>query len=30
MMLVTWDKDKDNKKKNIQKNRRKCRNGYKD
>jgi len=27
MMLVTWDKDKDNKEKNIQRNKRKCRNG---
>jgi hypothetical protein len=27
MMLVTWDKDKDNTEKNIQRNKRKCRNG---
>ena len=27
MMLVTWDKEKDNKEKNIRGNRRKCRNG---
>jgi len=27
MMLVTWDKDKDNKEKNIQRNMHKCRNG---
>jgi hypothetical protein len=29
MILVTWDKEKDNKEKNIQRNKRNCRKGHK-